>query len=149
MSQTQLLTWSDGMVTFKLWLPCRKLSPRYVGPFKILHQINPVTYRIDLPTNNHISSFFHVSMLKLVCPTSDPLEPQIMNLHLLLDIDGAPMYMVKEIMDFRRRGGQMQYLVDWEGYRPEKRPVAAKDILDPSLIHDFQQAHHSAVCHTY
>ncbi|KAI2666750.1 Transposon Tf2-8 polyprotein [Labeo rohita] len=30
----------------RLRLPCRKLSPRYIGPFRILRQINNVTYQL-------------------------------------------------------------------------------------------------------
>ncbi|KAI2649191.1 Transposon Tf2-6 polyprotein [Labeo rohita] len=33
----------------RLRLPCRKLSPRYIGSFKILRQINEVTYQLQLP----------------------------------------------------------------------------------------------------
>ncbi|KAL0183468.1 hypothetical protein M9458_022843, partial [Cirrhinus mrigala] len=48
----------------RLRLPCRKLSPRYVGPFKILRQITPVSYRLAPPANYRISPTFHVSLLK-------------------------------------------------------------------------------------
>ncbi|KAL0187600.1 hypothetical protein M9458_014699 [Cirrhinus mrigala] len=33
----------------RLRLPCRKLSPRYIGPFKILRQINDITFQLQLP----------------------------------------------------------------------------------------------------
>ncbi|KAK3548493.1 hypothetical protein QTP70_013327 [Hemibagrus guttatus] len=129
----------------RLRLPCRKLSPRFIGPFTILKQINPVTYKLLLPPGYRIHPTFHVSLLKphypSVSPSTEPgdraAEPPP---PLLLD-DGTA-YKVKEILDSRRRGGRLEYLVDWEGYSPEERSwVARDDILDPNLLEAFHTAH--------
>ncbi len=51
--------------------------------------------------------------------------------------DGA-VYEVRTILDSQRRGGRLEYLVDWEGYGPEKRSwIPRDDILDPALMEEF------------
>ncbi|XP_067281455.1 1-acylglycerol-3-phosphate O-acyltransferase ABHD5-like isoform X3 [Pseudorasbora parva] len=60
-------------------------------------------------------------------------------------VDGEPMYSVNCILDSRQRGRGFQYLVDWEGYGQEERSwVPARDILDRSLIDDYNQQVRSA-----
>lgn len=125
----------------RLRLPCRKLSPRFVGPFRVLRRVNPTAVTLALPAHYRISPTFHVSLLRPVIPgplaeasPTDAPPPA-------LDVDGTPAYRVHALLNSRRRGGRIQYLVDWEGYGPEERSwVFARDILDPSLVRDFHRA---------
>lgn len=95
----------------KLKLPSQKVSPRYIGPFKVFRQINPVIYHLHLPSNYRMSPSFHASLLKpahaphcSVDTSPAPLPP--------LEIDGTPAYVVRSLLD-------SQYLF-WEGYSPEE-----------------------------
>ncbi|KAL0204491.1 hypothetical protein M9458_002509, partial [Cirrhinus mrigala] len=128
----------------RLRLPSKKLSPRYVGPFRISRQITPVSFRLELPPEYRISPTFHVSLLK---PAGRPggaedLEETAPQGPSPLIIDGEEVYRVNTILDSRRRRGRLQYLVDWEDFGPEERSwVPAEDILDPTLTTDYYALH--------
>ncbi|KAL0164369.1 hypothetical protein M9458_040122, partial [Cirrhinus mrigala] len=126
----------------RLRQPCRKLSPRYIGLFKILRRINDVTFQLQLPPRYRIHPTFHVSLLKPCHPSAtgtpgakvEPPPPEI--------LEPPSVCTVHEILDSQRRGGHLEYLVDWEGYGPEERSwVPREDILDPTLLSDFHRDH--------
>ncbi|KAL0195210.1 hypothetical protein M9458_008782, partial [Cirrhinus mrigala] len=81
--------------------PCRKLSPRYIGPFKILRRINDVTFQLQLPPRYRIQPTFHVSLLKpFYSPATEtpgaeaePPPPEV--------LDQPSIYTVHEILDSR------------------------------------------------
>ncbi|KAK3554287.1 hypothetical protein QTP70_020145 [Hemibagrus guttatus] len=125
----------------KLKLPCRKLSPKFIGPFEIVRQVDPVCYRLQLPASYRICPTFHVSLLK---PAHSPGigDSDLVDPPPPLDIDGSLAYRVRALLDSRQVRSRLQYLVDWEGYGPEERSwVDASDILDPSLTEDFHRDH--------
>jgi hypothetical protein len=122
----------------KVWLvrrnikttrPCSKLDHKKLGPFKIIERINSVAYRLQLPQSmSRLANVFHTSLLEPYVTndvtlfkgrTVPPPPPVTTN----EDIE----YEVAEILDSRKRGKQIQYLVAWRGYGPEENtwePIA-------------------------
>jgi hypothetical protein len=91
-----------------------KLLPRFIGPFKVVQQINAVAYRLDLPPHMKVHDVFHVSLLKSYKPggrTQPPPLPEI--------IDGIPEYEVEGVIHHRQRNNKYEYLIKWLGHGEE------------------------------
>ena len=64
-----------------------KLSPRFIGPFKILERVGIVAYRLALPPSmSGVHEVFHVSMLRKYTP--DPIHVVDWG-QIEVDIDGT------------------------------------------------------------
>ena len=49
-----------------------KLSPRYIGPYEIIKNLNSVAYRLELPVElEHVHNVFHVSQPGKYIPNLD------------------------------------------------------------------------------
>lgn len=121
-------------------MPCRKLGPKYIGPFPIVRVINPVTVQICLPwLLGKIHLVFHCSLLHLTQaaqirgpPAKSP--PPIMV--------GDQHFKVKEILDTRWHRGWLQYLVLWKAYPlSEASWVPSHDVRVPWLVARFHWQH--------
>ncbi len=92
----------------KIWLSSKdlplkveshKLAPRFIGPFKVIRKVNPVSYRLLLPKSLRIHPTFHVSRLKPV--KYSPLSPATRPPPAPRIIDGQPAYTVRRLLDTR------------------------------------------------
>ena len=97
---------------------CRKLLPKFIGPFRILKRIGDVAYRLELPASLKIHNVFHVSCLK---PYYD--DGRVQPPPLPIVIDGELEYEVEMVYGHRdvKRGKGLcrEYLVRWKGYGNE------------------------------
>ena len=116
-----------------------KLTPKRLGPFKVIQEISPVAYRLELPPNWRIHDVFHASLLTPYHETTahgpnfTRPPPDL--------IDGEEEYEVERIVAHRQHGRsrQLQYLIKWKGY-PESNNTwePADQVHAPEIIKHYQ-----------
>jgi hypothetical protein len=110
-----------------------KLTPRFIGPFKIKRKLSPLNYELELPPNlSSIHPIFHISKLRLYHSSSrfDPFRFPPSSNSSTQSTDGKTTtalvdetemeYEVEAIRSHRIRKWKgknyKQYLVKWNGY---------------------------------
>ena len=83
----------------------QKLANRYFGPYKILHKVGTVAYKLQLPEGAKIHHVFHVSLLKKVVGESITTTVELPP----IDDKGVIMLQPESIVDTHqlKRGGKL------------------------------------------
>lgn len=123
----------------KLRLTCKKLGPKYIGPFPIIKVINPVTVELKLPwLLGKVHPVFHCSLLKPV--VGSRLRPAEGRAPRPVLVEGEEHYEIKKILDSRLYNGKLQYLVQCKGYpMSEAHWVKAQNIRADWLVKRFHK----------
>ncbi|WIA44486.1 hypothetical protein OEZ86_007230 [Tetradesmus obliquus] len=131
-----------------LYLPSsmsRKLTARYLGPFRVEKVINPVAYKLKLPATLRIHPVFHVSLLKPY-KTSEEFTNRQEPMPIQPAVAEDNQWYVEALLDKsirRHRGRRMvHYLVRWKGFGPEEDSWIPHTAIEQSLIDEYEASHH-------
>lgn len=95
--------------------PSKKLSNKFEGPLRVLEPVGKQAYRLQLPNYySRLHNMFYMLYLEPYNRREGNKDPDYMPMPELLD-DGED-YEVEEVLDRRRRKGELQYLVKWRGW---------------------------------
>jgi hypothetical protein len=111
-----------------------KLKAGKLGPFKIIHKVSSVTYKLDLQKKLRIHPIIHVSEIEPYYEDTfrrnQPSPPVIVN--------NEEEYEVEKILGKRTYYGKIQYLIKWKGYEISESSWESESNLNfPELLKYF------------
>jgi hypothetical protein len=95
----------------------RKLLPKWIGPFKVVQKVGPVSYKLEMNLGWRVHSVFYVSLLELYKTDGRIRRPPPP-----IELEGALEYKVETNLKHRttgRKRPKTSYLIPWKGYGPE------------------------------
>ena len=130
----------------------KKLSKKYLGPYKIISQPGTLSFALHLPESmRSVHPVFHVSMLEPA--TSNTFSKRIQPAPAPVIIDGEPEYEISRIVDSKidhRQVCKLLYKVIWLGYEDtgdESKWIPASELTHAvDLVSDFHIAYPTKPC---
>ena len=129
----------------------RKLTERYVGPYRVKRVVNANAYELELPVSLKIHPVINISHLKEYRDGAQAFPDRPVRVTrpepAAVDDNGAPAWEVDRLLDHRkiRRGARQidQYLVEWKGYPISEATWEPIENLTNSmdLVAEFNQEH--------
>jgi hypothetical protein len=90
-----------------------KLSPKYYGPYKVLHKIGTMAYKLEFPASSQVHPVFHVSCLKKVIGDKIPVQTIFPELDKKGKIILEPEAITKTRIFQLRNRSISEYLIKW------------------------------------
>ena len=105
-----------------------KLSPRYIGPFRILSQKGAVPYELELPERlSQVHNVFHVSQLrKCLKAPEETIDYRDLDLEPDLTFEEKPLKNLAEKWKQVRSRAIKYYRVQWKNH-PEREATWEKE----------------------
>jgi hypothetical protein len=115
-----------------------KIDLLWYGPFRIIKEVLPVAYQLELPSEWKIHDVFHTSLLSPYTETNAHGPNYVRPPPDL--VGGEREYEVECIINHRHtgRGKRLQYLIKWKGY-PESDNTwePTSHLHAPQLIKEY------------
>ena len=136
-----------------LSLPCRKLSPAFVGPFSIrdLRGTNAVTlnYSERFQLLNPKVNIEYLRPYLLRTPDIGPPPKSLSVKPIEVEVDGSSWYQVEDILDHRGRAGPLcECLVRWKDFDASHDSWVLRKFLTPLALQAYERflTEHVQVC---
>ncbi|KAE8690557.1 Detected protein of unknown function [Hibiscus syriacus] len=124
-----------------------KLSPRFIGPFRILKRVGPVAYQLELPSElSRIHDVFHVSMLRRYRP--DPghiIQVEEVELRPDLSYEEDPIQILERDERVLRNRRIPMVKVQWSNRGPSEATWETLESMEAQAPEDASRATRAAV----
>ncbi|KAA3470452.1 DNA/RNA polymerases superfamily protein [Gossypium australe] len=108
-----------------------KLSPRFIGPYKVLRRVGPVAYQLELPAElSQIHDVFHVSMLRRY--RSDPshvVAVEEIEVNSDLTTEEEPVQILDRDVKVLRKNSVPLVKVLWRNHGMEEATWEPEDVI--------------------